>query len=57
MFKPYPYHIIGQSGTMLTANHISTKHEITRIQTHFKSIPETAKVPIQEQVDHELEER
>ena len=57
MFKPYPYHIIGQNGTMLTANHISTKHEITRIQTHFKSIPETAKVPIQEQVDHELEER
>ena len=57
MFKLYPYHIIGQNGTMLTAKHISTKHEITRIQTHFKSIPETAKVPIQEQVDHELEER
>ena len=42
---------------MLTAKHISTKHEITRIQTHFKSIPKTAKVPIQEQVEHELEER
>ena len=33
-----------------------TNHEITRNQTHFKSIPETAAVPKQEQVEHELEE-
>ena len=56
MFKPYPYRIIGQKGTMLTAKHMSTNHEITRNQTHFKSIPETAIVPKQEQVEHELEE-
>ena len=35
---------------------MSTNHEITRNQTHFKSIPETAIVPKQEQVEHELEE-
>ena len=35
---------------------MSTNHEITRNQTHFKSIPETATVPKQEQVEHELEE-
>ena len=56
MFKPYPYRIIGQNGTMLTAKHMSTNHEITRNQTHFKSIPETAIVPKQEQVEHKLEE-
>ena len=42
MFKSCPYSIIGQSSTMLTAKHMSTNHEITRNQTHFKSIPETA---------------
>ena len=56
MFKPYPYRIIGQSGTMLTAKHMSTNHEITHNQTHFTSIPETAIVPKQEQVGNELEE-
>ena len=35
---------------------MSANHEITRNQTHFESIPETAKVPNQEQVEHELEE-
>ena len=33
-----------------------TNHEITHNQMHFKSIPETAIVPEQEQVEHELEE-
>ena len=47
MFKSYPYRIIGQNGTMLTAKHISTNDEITRYQTHFKSIPETAIAPKQ----------
>ena len=56
MFKPHPYRIIDQNGTMLTAKHISTNHEITRNQTHFKSIPEIATVPKKEQVEHELEE-
>ena len=56
MFKPYPYRIIGQNGTMLTAKHMSTNHEIIRNQTYFKSIPETAIVPKQEQVEHEFEE-
>ena len=56
MFKPYPYRMIGQNGTMLTAKHVSTNHENNRNQTHFKSIPETAIVPKQEQVKHELEE-
>ena len=56
MLKPYPYRIIGQSGTMLTAKHMSTNHEINRNQKHFKSIPETAIAPKQEQVEHELEE-
>ena len=41
---------------MLTARHKSTNHEITRNETHFKSIPETAIVPKKEQVEHELEE-
>ena len=41
---------------MLTAKHMSTNHEITRTQTYFKSIPETAILPKQEQVEHELEE-
>ena len=35
---------------------MSTNHEITRNQTHFKSIPETAIIPKEEQVEHELEE-
>ena len=35
---------------------MSTNHEIIRDQTHFKLIPETAIVPKQEQVEHELEE-
>ena len=56
MFKPYPYRMIGQNSTMLTAKHVSTNHENNRNQTHFKSIPETAIVPKQEQVEHELEE-
>ena len=56
MFKPYPYHIIGQNGTMLTTKHMSTNHEINRNQMHFKSIPETALVPKQEQAEHGLEE-
>ena len=56
MFKPYPYRIIGQKGTMLTAKHMSTNHEIARNLTHFISIPETAIVPKQEQGEHELEE-
>ena len=42
LFKPYPYHIIGKKGTMLTAKHMSTNREITRNQTHFESVPETA---------------
>ena len=41
---------------MLVAKHMSTNHEITRNQTHFKSIPETAIVPKKEQVKHEFEE-
>ena len=41
---------------MLIAKHMWTNHEITRNQTHFKSIPETAIVAEQEQVEHELEE-
>ena len=41
---------------MLTIKHMSTNHEITRNQTHFKSIPETAIVPKNEQIEHELEE-
>ena len=48
MFKPYPYRIIGQNGTMLIVKPMSTNHEVTRNQTHFKSIPETAIVPKQE---------
>ena len=56
MFKLYPYRMIGQNSTMLTAKHVSTNHENNRNQTHFKSIPETAIVPKQEQVKHELEE-
>ena len=55
MFKPYPYRMIGQNGTMLTAKHVSTNHENNCNQTHFKSIPETVIVPKQEQVEHELE--
>ena len=35
---------------------MSTNHEINRNQMHFKSIPETALVPKQEQVEHGLEE-
>ena len=35
---------------------MSTNHEIICNQTHFKSIPETAIVPKQEQVEHEFEE-
>ena len=35
---------------------MSTNHEITRNQTYFKSIPETAIVPKQEQAEHGLEE-
>ena len=35
---------------------MSTNHEITRNQTYFKSIPETAIVPKQEQVKHEFVE-
>ena len=56
MFKPYPYRIVRQKGTMLTAKHMSANHEITCNQTHFKSIPETAIVPKQVQVEHKLEE-
>ena len=56
MFRLYTFHIIGQKGIMLTAKHMSTNHEITRTQTYFKSIPETAILPKQEQVEHELEE-
>ena len=56
MFKLYPYRIIGQESTMLTAKQMSTNHRITCNQTHFKSIPETAIVPKQEQVEHELVE-
>ena len=56
MFKPYPYRIIGQKSTMLTAKHTSNNYEIIRNQTHFKSIPETAIVPKQEQVEYGLEE-
>ena len=56
MFKLYPYRIIGQESTMLTAKHMSTNHRITCNQTHFKSTPETAIVPKQEQVEHELVE-
>ena len=33
---------------MLIAKPMSTNHEVTRNQTHFKSIPETAIVPKQE---------
>ena len=35
---------------------MSTNHEITRNQTYFKSIPETAIAPKQEQAEHGLEE-
>ena len=35
---------------------MSTNHEIPRNQTHFKSIPETAIVPKQENIEHNLEE-
>ena len=35
---------------------MSTNHEINRNQMHFKSIPETALVPKQEQAEHGLEE-
>ena len=56
LFKPYPYRIIGQNDPMLTADHMSANHENTRNQTHFKSTPETAIVPKQEQVEYELEE-
>ena len=41
---------------MLTAKHMSINHEINRNQKYFKSIPETAIAPKQEQVEHELEE-
>ena len=45
LFKHYPYRRIGNKGTMLTAKHMSTNHEIALNQTHFKLIPETAIVP------------
>ena len=54
MFEPYLYLKIGQKGTKLTAKHMSTNHEITTNQTHFKSIPEPAIAPKQERVEHEL---
>ena len=56
LFKPHPYRIIGKKGTKLTAKHMSTNHEITPNQAHFKSIPETAIVPKKEQVKHEIDE-
>ena len=56
MFKPYTFRILGQKGTMLTANHMATNHEITHNETYFKSILETAIVPKQEQVEREIQE-
>ena len=41
-FNPYPYRIIAQKGSMFIAKNSETDHEITRNETHFKSIPEQA---------------
>ena len=38
-FNPYPYRIITQKGSMFTTKKSETDHEITRNQTHLKSIP------------------
>ena len=44
-FKPYSYRIIAQKGSMFTAKNLQTDHEITRNETHFKSIPEQVIAP------------
>ena len=44
-FKPYSYRIITQKGSMFTAKNVQTDHEITRNETHFKSIPEQVIAP------------
>ena len=56
LLQPYPHHIISKKGIMLTAKHMPTNHGITRNQTHFKSIPETAIIPKKEEVEQELEQ-
>lgn len=55
-FKPFPYRVIARKGTMITARNISGEHEVTRNQSHFKHIPETAIVPKHEKIELELEE-
>ena len=44
-FNLYPYRIIAQKGSMLTAKTTESDHEITQYQTHFKSIHEQATAP------------
>ena len=44
-FNPYPYCIIPQKSSMFTAKNSETDHEITRNETHFKSIPKQAIAP------------
>ena len=41
-FNPYSYCIIAQKGSVFATKNSETDHEITRNQTHFKSIPEQA---------------
>ena len=40
--------LLSKISNVQTAKPMSTNHEVTRNQTHFKSIPETAIVPKQE---------
>ena len=40
--NPYPYRIIAQKSSMFTSKNSESDHEITRNETHFKSIPEQA---------------